>query len=135
MDTAYERPFRPVDLTDAETRNFPLPAMRRQLTSEESYGATGRASLTLVHGEGLTAVLTAARPGTRFDEHVAGGPTLFVVLSGRLVIEPATGGSRTLEEGQAFALGPHVRHAMHAAGETMFLTVIGEQEPDSAART
>src|SRR5262245_45944973 len=88
MTSAYGRPFHPLELDDSEVRKFPIRAMLEQLRREDAFAHSGRASLTLVHGPGLTVVLTAARAGAVFEEHEAGGPTVFVVLSGGLSVAP-----------------------------------------------
>jgi quercetin dioxygenase-like cupin family protein len=127
MTTAYERPFHPIDLENSELRKFALRAMVAQLETEESLHESGRASLTLVHGPGLTVVLTAARTRTTFEEHQAAGPTLFIVLTGSLAVMPAGQPALALTEGDAFALGPDVRHTLEARSNCAFLTIIGEQ--------
>ena len=82
---------------------------------------SGRASLTLVHGPGLTVVLTVARPGTVFEPHQAAGPTLLLPLDGQLSIVPLTGGSPVvLAERDAFALGPDVRHVLEVRTDEPF---------------
>ena len=124
----YQRPFRPVELDDSELRKFPIAAMLEQLRGEDTVAESGRASLTLVHGPGLTAVLTVARVGTVFDQHQAAGPMLLVILSGRLAVEPVTdGGSIELSAFDAFALGPDAPHVLEARSDAAFLTIIGEQ--------
>lgn len=131
MSDVYDRPFHPVELDAAQLERFPTRAMIEQLRREETMESSGRASLTLVHGEGLTAVLTVAAAGTRFDDHQAGGPTFFIVLDGRIAIVPATshGAPVALQHGDAFALGPHVRHVIEAESDCAFFTVIGDQDP------
>ena len=124
----YERPFRPVELDDSELKKFPIAAMLEQLRGEDSVGENGRASLTLVHGPGLTTVLTVARVGTIFEQHQAAGPMLLVVLSGELAVEPLRdGGPIELSAFDAFALGPDVPHVIEARSDAAFLTIIGEQ--------
>ena len=129
MTTAYGRPFQPVELEDSERKKFALRPMLDQLGREKSLGESGRASLTLVHGLGLTAVLTTARAGTVFDAHQAAGPTLFLVLSGELAVTAVDEGrSVLLVENDAFALGPEVPHVVEARNACAFLTIIGEQQ-------
>lgn len=131
MAKAYERPFHPIELEDSELKKFALRPMMEQLRREESLAESGRASLTLVHGPGLTTVLTVARKGTTFEEHEAGGPTLFFVLTGQLYVAPVNQRGVLLAEGDAFALGPDLRHVLEVRSECAFLTVIGEQpSPD-----
>lgn len=126
--TPYERPFRPVELDDSELRKFPIAAMVEQLRGENTLDESGRASLTLVHGPGLTAVLTVARAGTVFEQHQAGGPTVFVLLSGQMSVVPlSNNGPVALTELDAFALGPEVRHVLEVRADAAFLTIIGEQ--------
>src|SRR5262245_6677872 len=122
MTSAYDRPFFPIELENSELRKFSLRAMVTQLERELSRNDSGRASLTLVHGPGLTAVLTVARAGTTFEEHQAAGPTLFVVLSGALSVLPVEQQRMALAEGDAFALGPDVRHTLEASSDCSFLT-------------
>jgi len=101
--------------------------MLEQLLREKSFAESGRASLTLVHGPGLTAVLTVARTGTVFDEHRAAGPTLFLVVTGELSVAPAGEDPVWLTDDDAYALGADVRHVVEARTECAFFTIIGEQ--------
>lgn len=128
MTTAYGRPFLPVDLDSGELKKFAIRPMLEQLRREDSLSESGRASLTLVHGPGLTGVLTVAQAGTVFEEHEAGGPTLLLILGGTLSVMPAASQSPiALTEGDAFALGPDVRHVLKVISDCAFLTIIGEQ--------
>lgn len=127
MAQAYERPFRPVELSVESMRSFPLQSMIQQLRSERTYRDAGRDALTLVHGEGLTAVLTVARQGTTCDEHSYPAPTLMLGLLGSLSISsPSDGGERSLREGEVIGMAPNVGHAVTAKSDCAFLTVIGE---------
>ena len=128
MSKAYGRPFQPVELEDSERKKFSIRPMLDQLRREKTLAESGRASLTLVHGPGLTAVLTVARAGTVFDEHQAAGPTLFLVVSGELSVSPVGAAAVRLAEEDAFALGPDVRHVVEALHECAFFTIIGEQQ-------
>lgn len=124
---AYERPYRPIPLADVEMKDFVFRPMIEQLCGEPSLHSSGRAALTLVHGDGLTVVLTVARAGTHYEAHDAAGPTLFVVLAGLVAVDG--GGAHTrVDEGGALALGPRVHHAIDAESDCAFLTIIGEQD-------
>ena len=128
MSPAYDRPFQPIELEDSERRKFAVRPILAQLRGEKSLAESGRASLTLVHGPGLTAVLTVARAGALFEEHQAAGPTLFLVVSGELSVAPLGGAAVLLAEDDMFALGPDVRHVVEARSECAFFTIIGEQQ-------
>lgn len=129
MTDAYERPYRPVALNGTELKDFAFQPMMQKLWGEPSLRSSGRAALTLVHGDGLTAVLTVAHAGTHYEAHDAGGPTLYVVLSGSVTVGDGSAGARILvEAGGAVALGPRLRHAIDAESDCAFLTIIGERE-------
>lgn len=128
MDAA---PVRPLDPDQPALHELPLQELTDRLLAEESFDSSGRASQTLVHGSGLTIVLTTARAGTRFDEHVTTGPTLLVPLSGRLTATSSDGEECTAASAdtRVFTIGAAVRVGIEAETDCTFLTIIGEQPP------
>jgi len=127
MTDAYQRPYRPVVLDGAQLKEFAFGPMIEQLHGERAAADGDRSALTLVHGEGLTVVLTVARPGTRCEPHDAAGPTMLLVLSGTIAVG-AEGERHRVEKGGALAIGASVRHEIDAESDCAFLTIIGEQE-------
>ena len=63
MSEAFERPFRPVELTASTLTSFPLQAMAQQLMTEDAFQRSGRNALTLIHHKDLTVVLTVLQAG------------------------------------------------------------------------
>lgn len=122
---------RPLDPDQPSLHELPLQELADRLVAEESFDTSGRASQTLVHGSGLTIVLTTARAGTHFDEHVTTGPTLIVPLSGRLTAVSTDGEECTALAGETrvFTIGANVRISLDAETDCTFVTVIGEQPP------
>lgn len=122
---------RPLDPEQPALHELPLQELADRLLAEEMYDVSGRASQTLVHGSGLTIVLTTARAGTRFDEHVTTGPTLLVPLAGRLTATSSDGeeGTALAGESRVFTIGANVRVSIDAETDCTFLTIIGEQPP------
>jgi hypothetical protein len=47
MNEAFERPFRPVELSDTTLTSLPLQEMPQQLMTEEAFQMSGRNALTL----------------------------------------------------------------------------------------
>ena len=48
MNQAFERPFRPAELTASTLTSFPIHAMAQQLMTEEAFQQSGRKALTLM---------------------------------------------------------------------------------------
>ena len=131
----YKRPYRPITLTPGRIEPaFPLRRMAEQLMREETFVATGRDALTLVHSEQLTAVLTVARRGTTCDAHRLPGPTIIVAITGTLTIAPGAGGHAVrIAEGDAVGLGSGIDHTVKARRDCAFLTLIGAHDAPRSA--
>jgi quercetin dioxygenase-like cupin family protein len=124
MNTAFERPYRPVDLNTSLTKSFPLISMAEQLMSEDAVAKSGRTALTLARGDNMTVVLTVIKAGTVIHEHQAPGPATIIVLSGSIVFSTSTERT-TLEQGSAVSFSADVLHAVEANEDSGFLIVIG----------
>jgi quercetin dioxygenase-like cupin family protein len=128
----YERPFVPVDLSKRAAALFPLPAMIEQLRNEESFRDSNRNALTLVHQDGLTAVLTVAVEGAQCADHSAPEATFAVCLSGELEVRAGTGGAViAIPPGEAAILAPHVEHRFVAVTDCAYLLVMGGEPAEA----
>ena len=124
MNSSFERPYRPVDLNVSTTKEFPLMSMAEKLM-EEAYSATsGRASLTLAHGEEMTLVLVALKAGTTLEDHSAPAAAAVVTFSGNIIFTTSAE-KITLEQGEAVTFTADVLHAVYASEDSAFLIVIG----------
>ena len=128
MPEAFERPFRPVELTLSTLMSFPLQAMAQQLMTEEAFQTSGRNALTLIHHKNLTIVLTVLQAGTVLDEHHAPAPVTLLPLFGEIVLASAAGTTRlTLAQGTGAVFAAHLPHRVEARQDSAFLLVMGGQ--------
>jgi len=51
MSEAFERPFRPVELSDATLTSFAVQEMAQQLMTEEAFQTSGRNALIVSRGQ------------------------------------------------------------------------------------
>ena len=124
MNTSFERPYRPVDLNIPMTKGFSLIAMAEKLTEEATSATSGRASLTLAHGDEMTLVLVALKAGTTLEEHPAPAAATVITLSGSIIFTTSDE-KITLEQGEAVAFTADLLHAVYASEDSAFLIVIG----------
>ncbi len=126
MEKAFERPFRPVELTPSTTKSFSLHSMAHQLMTEQVFAHSGRNALTLARSEDLTVVLTVVKAGTVSKEHPAPGPVTILPLFGRITFSTGNESeSMTLETGSAVVFAADVVHSVEADQDSAFLIVIG----------
>lgn len=126
MKQAYERPFRPTEITDSTVASFPLLSMARQLMTEEVLEKTGRNSLSLARGDDLTVVLIVLKNQAMLHEHVAPGPITVTALSGHLEFSTATESDPLmLRTGETAVCAAHLPHSVKALEDCAFLLVIG----------
>lgn len=110
--------------------SFDLGTISASLLAEARDASHGRVARTLLKGEGLTVVLMAMRGGARLAEHAAPGPLLVLPLRGDVVFSRGEGEpAASLREATALAVGPGLRHEVHAASDASFLLVIGGRIP------
>lgn len=124
MNTSFERPYRPVDLNVSATKGFSLISMAEKLMEEATSATSGRASLTLAHGEEMTLVLVALKAGITLEEHSAPTAATVVALSGNIIFTTSAE-KITLEQGEAVTFTADVLHAVYASEDSAFLIVIG----------
>ena len=124
MKTSFERPYRPVDLNIPTTKGFSLMSMAEGLMKEATVATSGRASLTLAHGDEMTFVLVALKAGTTLEDHSAPAAATVITLSGNIIFT-TSGEKVTLEQGEAVAFTADVLHAVYASEDSAFLIVIG----------
>ena len=124
MSQAYERPFRPIEITDSTVTSFSLLSMAEQLLKEDVIDQAGRNSLSLVHGNDLTVVLIVLKAQAVLHEHTAPGPITVTALSGHLEFSTATE-SKPLRTGDAAVCAAHLPHSVKALEDSAFLLVIG----------
>ena len=126
MRQAYERPFRPTEITASTVTSFPLLSMANQLMTEDVLENTGRNSLSLVHGNDLTVVLLVLKDQAVLHEHIAPGPITVTALSGHLEFSTTTESEPLkLRAGEAAVCAAHLPHSVKALEDSAFLLVIG----------
>ena len=124
MNTSFERPYRPVDLNVSATKGFPLMSMAEKLMDEADTATSGRASLTLAHGDEMTLVLVALKAGNTLEEHSAPAAATVITVSGNIIFTTSAE-KITLEQGEAVTFTADVVHAVYASEDSAFLIVIG----------
>ena len=128
MSDAFERPFRPVELTASTLTAFPLQAMAHQLMTENAFQTSGRNALTLIHQTNLTVVLTVLKAGAVLQEHHAPAPVTLLPLFGEIILTLAEGTTRlTLDPGTAAVFAAHLPHRVEAQQDSAFVLVMGGQ--------
>lgn len=126
MSQAYERPFRPTELTDSTVTSFSLLNMADQLMKEDVIEKTGRNALTLARGNDLTVVLMVLKDQSVLHEHTAPGPITVTALSGHLEFSTATQSEPLmLRTGDMAVCAAHLPHRVKALEDSAFLLVIG----------
>ena len=124
MNTSFERPYRPVDLNIPMTKAFPLMSMAEKLMGEATSATSGRASLTLAHGDEMTAVLVALKAGNTLEEHSAPAAATVITLSGNIIFTTSAE-KITLGQGEAVTFTADILHSVYASEDSAFLIVIG----------
>jgi quercetin dioxygenase-like cupin family protein len=128
MSEAFERPFRPVDLSENTLTSFPVHEMAHQLMTEEAFQTSGRNALTLIRDENLTVVLTVLKAGAVLQEHHAPAPVTLLPLFGNIVLLADEGRkSAELSPGTTGAFSAHLEHRVEATQDSAFLIVMGGQ--------
>jgi quercetin dioxygenase-like cupin family protein len=128
MSDAFERPFRPVELTASTLTAFPLQAMAQQLMTEDAFQQAGRNALTLLHHTNLTVVLTVLKAGAILQEHHAPAPVTLLLLFGEIILASADGTTRlTLAQGAGAVFAAHLPHRVEARQDSAFVLVMGGQ--------
>jgi quercetin dioxygenase-like cupin family protein len=126
MQTAFVRPYKPVELTASTLDAFDVQALAQQLTAEDPFTEHGRNGLTLALGDPLTIVLTVAKTGKMAIENHPPGPAILVVLWGSLSLSPQDGQSPVrLSNNQFAAFAPDLVHTVEIHADCAFLTIIG----------
>ena len=124
MKTAYNRPYKPVDLNISQIEGFPLNAMIEQLMKEADSASSGRASLTLARGAGMTVVLVCMKAERTLDEHSAPATATVVTLGGNILFTSSSK-DLTLTQGESVTFTSDVKHSVHANEDSSFLIIIG----------
>ena len=128
MSEAFERPFRPIELSDATLTSFPVQEMAQQLMTEEAFQTSGRNALTLSRDKNLTVVLTVLKAGAVLQEHHAPAPVTLLPLFGNIVLLTEEGRkSIELSPGTIGAFAAHLEHRVEATQDSAFLIVMGGQ--------
>jgi quercetin dioxygenase-like cupin family protein len=128
MSAAFERPFRPVELSDATLTSFPVQEMAQQLMSEEAFQTSGRNALTLIRDQNLTVVLTVLKAGAVLQEHHAPAPVTLLPLFGNFILLADEGRkSAELSPGTTGAFSADLEHRVEAIQDSAFLIVMGGQ--------
>lgn len=126
MKRAYERPFRPIEITDSTVASFSLRSMAAQLMEEEVVENTGRNSLSLVRGNDLTVVLLVLKDQAVLHEHTAPAPITVTTLFGHLEFSTVTEPEPLrLQAGEVAVCAAHLSHSVKALEDSAFLLVIG----------
>jgi len=128
MSEAFERPFRPVELSDATLTSFAVQEMAQQLMTEEAFQTSGRNALTLIRDKNLTVVLTVLKAGAILQEHHAPAPVTLLPLFGHIVLLAEEGRKSTeLSPGTTGVFAAHLEHRVEATQDSAFLIVMGGQ--------
>lgn len=103
---------------------FDLAAEAVSLLAEALDSATGRSSKTLVKVPHLHLTLTAAKAGTRIEEHKIHAPVAYLGLIGAIQLLV---GDHTFQLGpqQAVTFETHVPYSIDASGDCAFLLTVG----------
>ena len=99
-------------------------SMAEKLMDEATSATSGRASLTLAHGDEMTLVLVALKAGTTLEEHQAPAAATVIMLSGNIIFT-TSGEKITLEQEEAVTFTADILHAVYASEDSAFLIVIG----------
>jgi quercetin dioxygenase-like cupin family protein len=120
--TATER--REAQHLHVDVGHFDLASEAASLIAEARESATGRSSKTVVKVPHLHLTLTAARAGTRIEEHSAHAPVAFLGLVGAFQVLT---GEQTfpLRPQQMVSLVPDVKHSLEATQDCAFLLTVG----------
>jgi len=128
MSEAFERPFRPVALSDTTLTSFPVHEMAQQLMTEEAFQTSGRNALTLIRDKNLTVVLTVLKAGAILQEHHAPAPVTLLPLFGSIVLSMDEGRkSIELDASTTGVFAAHLEHRVEASQDSAFLIVMGGQ--------
>lgn len=134
MSNAYVRPFHPINFSQRTAALFSLHDMIEQLQRESDSRSAKRDALTLLHDQGLTAVLTVARAGAECEDHFSQETTIFIMLEGELAIESALDdGILSLPAGSAGVLARDIRHRLTATTDCAYLMVMACQNKPASA--
>ncbi|MEA2645282.1 MAG: hypothetical protein QOE92_365 [Chloroflexota bacterium] len=116
--------LRPAQRLLVDVGHFDLAAESTRLILEARASATGRSSKTLVKLPHLHLTLTAAKAGTRLEDHSTQAPAAILALVGTFRIQV---GDQTLRVGpqQAVSLVPNLKHAVEAIEDCAFLLTLG----------
>jgi quercetin dioxygenase-like cupin family protein len=128
MSQAFERPFRPVELTASTLTSFPVREIAQQLMTEEAFETSGRNALPLIRSQNLTVVLTVLKAGCTLQEHHATAPVTILPLFGNFVLTADEGRQATeLAPETTAAFAAHLKHRVEATQDSAFLIVMGGQ--------
>lgn len=128
MSEAFERPFRPLELSDTTLTSLPVQDMAQQLMTEEAFQTSGRHALTLIRDKNMTVVLTVLKAGAVLQEHHAPAPVTLLPLFGNIVLLADEGRkSVELSPGTTGIFSSHLEHRVEATQDSAFLIVMGGQ--------
>jgi hypothetical protein len=130
MQSTFERPFKPVELSPETIEAFDLQALTHQLRLEKPFVEHGRNGLTLARDDQLTMVLTVAKEGKILLEPRPPGPVAMVVLSGSVTLttEERSAQQISLDAGMSAAFSPDIIDHVEVHTESAFLILIGGRQ-------
>ena len=123
----FQRPARPVDLSDTAVHGFALGALAKKLMQEKAFTEHGQDGLTLVHRQDLTAVLSVSAAGRTMEERLPPGSRMIMPISGRISVRGGTAEAVRLTAGEAAAFGPDAKAEIYAEEASAVLIIIGAQ--------
>ena len=128
MSETFERPFRPVELSNTTLTSFSVQDMAQQLMTEEAFQTSGRNALTLISNKSMTVVLIVLKAGSTLQEHHAPAPVTLLPLLGNIVLL-ADGENQSIElsPGTTGVFSAHLEHRVEATQDSAFLIVMGGQ--------
>lgn len=117
QDTPIDRGF------DDPLRTFDLPALLKQIKSEETWRTAHRSAMTLAKTQELRVVLVALHAGSVLPPHRAEGAITVQTVQGEIKFSAATK-TVSLKEGRMLTLQKGLEHSVEAVEESAFLLTI-----------
>ncbi len=131
---AQQRPEMPKDRPlDAPLLTFDLPALLKQIKSEDNWQKTERNAMTLLKTQEMRVVLVALHAGTVIPSHKADGPISVQAIEGQIKFS-AVSQTVTLRKGQMLTLQSGLPHSVEAVEESAFLLTVASESAPPAER-
>ncbi|HMN41278.1 MAG TPA: cupin domain-containing protein [Phycisphaerales bacterium] len=110
----------PTDRFDAPALTFDMKAQAAALRAEPTPARHGHRQKTLYKHGGRSIALFVMDPGAALAEHAAAGTVSIQAVEGELMVSVG-GADQRLDPGHLLVMAPGTRHAVRAAGPSVFL--------------